>query len=168
MEKKRNIEKKKLPRYKRIIRLWCWKFSKKMELTDKVGHANDWALSHPKRFMSVTVGILSFLALTTIFPLIVAYIDRNSAKSRPPVVEETEIIGDRQVLENINGIHQLDSRRDMIRQETKELTDKGMSIKNELDSLMALPEKSYDDSIRIVQDYNNLEDIVNFLNKGMR
>ncbi|EJW90733.1 hypothetical protein EVA_21159, partial [gut metagenome] len=45
----------------------------------------------------------------------------------------------------------------------KQLTHKGQLLHEELDSLIAIPHKSHQDSIHIVQSYNQLESIVKSL-----
>lgn len=169
MSKNNKIKDKKLPRYKRRIRLLCWKMSKLMKLNNKVAVANEWALRNPKRFMGTTVAILSICFLSTIVSLIVSFMSgkehTEAAVSNENSSESLyQGVADPQVMKNISGLHELDANREVIKQETKNLTEKGLVVKRELDSLMALPVKTSSDSIRIVQDYERLKDIVEFLN----
>lgn len=169
---KKKPKKQKMPRYKRLVRVWCWRLSRQWQVKDKIGSANAWCLRHPKRFMAITVGVLSFCVLSSVLSLAFDYAaSRRRGQDAPKEQKSTlfsaaKEIGDPQLSRNISGLHELDANRDMIRQETKNLADKGMQIKNELDSLMALPEKTASDSVRIVEDYKNLQDIVDFLNKN--
>jgi len=66
----------------------------------------------------------------------------------------------------MNGLRQIDERKKSEKIELKQLTDKGVAIHKELDSLLAIDVKSHEDSVRIIQDYRQLENIVNFLKKG--
>lgn len=167
---KKKQKKQKTPRYKRLVRVWCWRLSRQWKLKDKIGRANDWCLRHPKRFMGLTVGFLLFCVLSSVLSLAIDYAASRRKAEQAPREQNSSLfsaakgIGDPQLSRNISGLHELDANRDMIRQETKNLTDKGMQLKNELDSLLALPEKSSSDSARIVEDYKNLQEIVDFLN----
>lgn len=169
-KKKRSKGKEKMPRYKRIVRLWCWHLSKRGQLSERIGLANRWAARHPKKFFAISVGALTFFALTAVFSLVMTYVNRSSSSGQPAqqAQREDEILGDRKVIRNIENLRQLDNTRDYIKSETKSLTDQGLAIKRELDSLMALPEKTQEDSLRIIHDYNNLEQIVDFLKNGQK
>lgn len=156
-------KKKKQPRYKRYVRLWCWRLSKALRLQDKVGTLNSWASKNPKIFFRSTVGILSFVVFTSVVSLGVSYLKEGMEKKNEPTTQQEETFGDPMVMENINRFQQIDDNKKVIRNERKALTDKGLVIKHELDSLMALPEKTHDDSVQIVMRYNNLKTIVDFL-----
>lgn len=158
-------KKQKMPRYKRYIRLWIWKLSKALKLPDKVGLLNSWASSNPKIFFRTTVGILSFVVFTSIVSLGVSYLRRGQQQDTEQA-QQQETFGDPMVMDNINRFQQIDDTKKVIRNERKALTDKGLVIKHELDSLMALPDKTHDDSVQIVMHYNNLKTIVDFLKKN--
>ena len=66
----------------------------------------------------------------------------------------------------MNGLRQIEETKKTTKLEFKQVTDKGVSIHRELDSLLVIKDKSHEDSIRIVQDYRQLQRIVNFLKKG--
>lgn len=78
--------------------------------------------------------------------------------------------GKTESIENIqpmmNGLRQIDERKKGEKIEIKQLTDRGITIHKELDSLLAIDVKSHSDSVRIIQDYRQLENIVKFLKKG--
>jgi hypothetical protein len=65
----------------------------------------------------------------------------------------------------MDGMRQIQNQKKVENYELKNLTERGLQIKDELDSLLALDYKSHEDSVRIVADYRQLEDIVNFLKK---
>lgn len=62
-----------------------------------------------------------------------------------------------------DGFRTIQANKDMHRSTLLELTAKGQSIREELDSMIALPYKSHADSVRIVQRYRQLEGIVKSL-----
>ena len=85
---------------------------------------------------------------------------------------QMELSGKGNSIENIqpviNGLHQIQDRKKDTQQELKQLTDKGVMIHKELDSLLAIENKTHEDSIQIIQDYRHLQRIVNFLKKRVK
>ena len=157
-------KKKKLPKYKRQIRYVCWKLSKGWNVKNKIEKSNQWASENRKTFFALVVGILSFAFITTAISILYDM-------SRP-IADDTQVdfSGKTESIESIepmmNGLRQIDERKKSEKIELKQLTDKGVTIHKELDSLLAIDVKSHEDSIRIIQDYRQLETIVNFLKKG--
>lgn len=157
-------KKKKLPKYKRQIRYVCWKLSKGWNVKNKIEKSNQWASENRKTFFALVVGILSFAFITTAISILY--------DMTRPIADDTQVdfSGKTESIESIepmmNGLRQIDERKKSEKIELKQLTDKGVTIHKELDSLLAIDVKSHKDSIRIIQDYRQLETIVNFLKKG--
>jgi len=157
-------KKKKLPKYKRQIRYVCWKLSKGWNVKNKIEKSNQWASENRKTFFALVVGILSFAFITTAISILY--------DMTRPIADDTQVdfSGKTESIESIepmmNGLRQIDERKKSEKIELKQLTDKGVTIHKELDSLLAIDVKSHEDSIRIIQDYRQLETIVNFLKKG--
>ena len=61
------------------------------------------------------------------------------------------------------GFHTIQSNKDIHRQTLMELAGQGQVIRQELDSLIAKPHKSHVDSIHIIRQYKQLENIVKSL-----
>ena len=61
------------------------------------------------------------------------------------------------------GFRTIQANKSIHRSTLTELTHEGQLIREELDSLIAIPRKSHQDSIHIVQSYNRLESIVKSL-----
>ena len=61
------------------------------------------------------------------------------------------------------GFRTIQANKNVHRTTLMELTGRGQKLREELDSLIALPRKSHADSIRIVQRYRQLEHIVQSL-----
>ena len=160
MDKKRKKRKNELPRYKRILRYWCWNLSKGLRLRERVEYANRWSLEHPRQFMRITVGTGSFLLVITIFSL-AASMFRRGEETQQDGAFVTNAVQDIQPV--MNGMRQIRNRQKVENHELKNLTERGLQIKDELDSLLTLEDKTHEDSARIVADYRQLEDIVNFL-----
>ena len=60
----------------------------------------------------------------------------------------------------------IQSNKGLHRATMLELADSGRAIRQELDSLIAMPRKTHGDSLRIVRQYRRLENIVKFINNG--
>ena len=64
---------------------------------------------------------------------------------------------------DVSGFRTIQANKNVHRTTLMELTGRGQKLREELDSLIALPCKSHADSIRIVQRYQQLEHIVQSL-----
>ena len=155
---------KKLPKYKRQIRYVCWKLSKGWNVKNKIEKSNQWASENRKTFFALVVGFLSFAFVTTAISILYDMTRPNTDNTQMDFSGKTESIENIQPM--MNGLRQIDERKKSEKIELKQLTDKGVAIHKELDSLLAIDVKSHEDSVRIIQDYRQLENIVNFLKKG--
>lgn len=153
-------------RFKRIMRFRIWRFSKNMRLPDKAAHINEWANLNRKQFFKLVVGVLGGIALLSLISSVLTIHNMRNRSPQAAVEEAGDIIGGSQLMENIKGLHEIHSNNSQIKDEMSKFVDRGVELKNELDSLLALPVKTRADSLRIVQVYNNLETIVKFLNGG--
>ena len=155
---------KELPEYKRQIRYVCWKLSKGWKVKNKIEKSNQWASENRKTFFALVVGFLSFAFVTTAISILYDMTRPNTDNTQMDFSGKTESIENIQPM--MNGLRQIDERKKSEKIELKQLTDKGVAIHKELDSLLAIDVKSHEDSVRIIQDYRQLENIVNFLKKG--
>lgn len=158
-------KKRGMPRYKRILRYQCWELSKGLRLRERIGNANLWCSSHPRRFMGIVIGTCSFILVYSMVSLASASLGEKTESQ-----EDENFISDKveMIQPTLNGMRQIQEGKRMENYELKKLTDRGLQIRNELDSLLALEYKTHEDSVRIVSDYRHLQDIVNFLKKNKR
>ena len=113
-------------------------------LAGRIRLANIWARKHPKRTFAYVTGSL-------FFPLTL------SDKREPDVSSIAQ-------LEPIfSGFRTIQTNKSVHRSTLTKLTHEGQLLREELDSLIAIPRKSHQDSIHIVQSYNRLESIVKSL-----
>ena len=161
MKKKR--VKKELPRYKRHIRYACWRISKYWRVRNKVEKCNQWATDNRKTFFTLVVGSLIFASVATFISVLYDLAKASTVKEQEDFSGRTEKIENIQPM--MNGLRQIEETKKSAKMELKQLTDQGVAIHKELDSLLAIRDKSHEDSIRIVQDYRQLQHIVNFLKK---
>ena len=166
MSKTKDKKHKKMPRWKRILRLRVWRFSKDWKLRERIGQANEWAKENPKKLFHWTVGILTLSLAITIFFTVLSFIADEQKEQKSLVGNEKGQIEDIQPM--FNGLNQIENNRKQIKNEVKDMTNKGIEVKNELDSLCNLPYKTHEDSVRIYRDYRQLQVIVDYLKKGQK
>ncbi|NPD82991.1 hypothetical protein HPS57_13560 [Prevotella sp. PINT] len=126
-------------------------------LAARIRLANAWAMKHPGRTFACVVGSLLFVLCGDIL------VNSQTVKTK---AIDVSIIGNIEPV--IQGFHAIQSNKNVHRQTLFGLTDKGQAIKRELDSLIAKPQKSRADSIRIIRQYKRLESIVKSLKNNDR
>lgn len=166
MKEKKKEKTKKMPRWKRIVRYRCWRLSKSMKLSERIVATNNWAKKNPKVFFGGVFGILVLCVVMSATALVASFLvpDTESGSGK----EEQSVFDIGNIQPTMNGFRTIDMQKKQEQREVNSLIDHGMELKKELDSLRRLPVMTHDDSIRYANDYNRLEDIVNFLNKRER
>lgn len=121
----------------------------KLRIRARMRLANRWAAAHPKKTFAITVTVLTveFFVVTFCFPW--------QSQSRSPI--------------NLDGIDNIDrmfvNRRKMdnlgkqSRQVIEDEVEKSRQLRSEIDSLLAVPEKTAADSARIIALYNEFQAI---------
>ena len=114
-------------------------------LAGRIRLANIWARKHPKRTFFLLASTVAIDSMTL------------SDKREPDVSSIAQ-------LEPIfSGFRTIQTNKSVHRSTLTKLTHEGQLLREELDSLIAIPRKSHQDSIHIVQSYNRLESIVKSL-----
>ena len=140
-------------RHIRLTRVLLWRLFRRHQVRERIEQANQWALRHKRRTAAITVGLLSLSLLTGI--LTTAFGDSEES--------EPSFDGIAQVGPMFEGMRRINDNKGFQLSQVEQLSLKGKAIKHELDSLVRLPFKSHDDSVRIVVCYKQLEMIVNHL-----
>ena len=122
-------------------------------LAGRIRLANIWARKHPKRTFAYVTGSLFFLLASTI--LIDGIGQQNNREPDVSSIAQLEPV--------FAGFRTIQANKSIHRTTLTELTHEGQLLREELDSLIAIPRKSRQDSIHIVQSYNRLESIVKSL-----
>ena len=124
-------------------------------LSARIRLANSWATRHPKRTFGYVVGTL----------LMVLFCDIAITGIRA----ESQI-GDVSRIANVepifNGFRTIQANKESQRRTILELTEQGQTLRHELDSLIAIPQKTHRDSVDIVRRYARLENIVKSLKQN--
>ncbi|MBD5426983.1 MAG: hypothetical protein HDR38_05470 [Treponema sp.] len=128
---------------------------RRYRLAARIRIANKWATQHPKRTFGYVVGTL----LTVLF-CDVAITGMRAEMKEPDVnmIANVEPV--------FNGFRTIQANKDTHRRTVLEMTSKGQAVKDELDSLIALPHKTHADSIGIIRRYGQLENLVKTLKQN--
>ena len=142
------------------IRAWLQpklgKAGERLRLVGRIRLANIWARKHPKRTFACVTEVLSLLLVCSLV----------TGNDRPDNVDEQDISAIASMEPLFQGFRTIQSNKGLHRATIQELADSGRTIRQELDSLIAMPKKSHGDSLRIVRQYRRLENIVKFINNG--
>ena len=119
-------------------------------LAGRIRLANIWARKHPKRTFAYVTGSLFFLLAST-----VAIDSMTLSDKREPDVSSIA-----QLEPVFAGFRTIQANKDIHRSALTDMTVKGQLLHHELDSMIAIPVKSREDSLRIILKYRQLENIV--------
>ena len=128
----------------------------KYRLAARIRMANVWARRHPRRTFACVTGSLLLLLAGDIAMA-------SMKQDVPDGTGEAGITSIADMTPLFDGFRTIQANKDMHRSKLLELTAKGQSIREELDSMIAIPHKTRIDSINIVRKYRQLEGIVKSL-----
>lgn len=128
------------------------KVGTKYRLAARIRKANSWATKHPKRTFAYVVGTLLLALIGNII-----FSGMSTTRQEPQV----GMIANMEPL--FTGLRTIQANKDRQRQTLLDLTAQGEKLRQELDSMIAIPRKTHGDSIRIIQSYRQLENIVKSL-----
>ena len=110
----------------------------KYRLAGRIRLANIWARKHPRRTFAYVTGSLVFLLVST-----VAIDSMTLSDKREPDVSSIA-----QLEPVFAGFRTIQANKSIHRSTLTELTQEGQQLREELDSLIAIPRKSHQDSIQ--------------------
>ncbi len=142
-----------------VIRAWLkpkmGAIGTRYRLAARIRMANGWATRHPKRTFLYVVGTLLTVLLGD---LMVAGMRAEMKEPNVNMIANVEPI--------FNGFRTIQANKNTHRRTIMELAAKGQVVRHELDSIIAIPAKSHEDSIGIIRRYNQLENIVKSLKQN--
>lgn len=142
-----------------VIRAWLkpkmGAIGTRYRLAARIRMANGWATKHPKRTFLYVVGSLLFILVGD---MMVAGMRAEIKEPNVNMIANVEPI--------FNGFRTIQANKDTHRRTIMELATKGQVVRHELDSMIAIPTKSYEDSIGIIRRYNQLDNIVKSLKQN--
>lgn len=124
-------------------------------LAARIRKANGWAAKHPRRTFAYVVGTLLLVLVAD-----VAFTLTRTETAEP----ELDMIANVEPI--FNGFRTIQANKDVHRRTILDLASRGQSVRAELDSMVAIPVKSREDSIGIILRYNQLENIVKSLKQN--
>lgn len=126
----------------------------RFRLAARIRLANRIAGKHPRRTFGCVVGLL-LVALAGNIAFTSLYAGRNPDRPEVDMIASMDPV--------FSGFHKIQVGKTVQRNTLQQLADKGVAIKQELDSLIMIPVKTHADSINIIRQYNRLEVIVKSL-----
>lgn len=115
---------------------------------------NRWARNHPKQFFGITTFAFSLILILSIF-------SGQPADSINQIDKSIKSL--QRVDQPLNQFQAIQSVKEKHSKEMAQLIYDGGKIRKQLDSLIALPQKSHKDSLEIIRKHKQLKIIVNTL-----
>ena len=152
---KQTNEYKEKERYRlRKARVWGYKIGKKYGIGEKIAKANAWADGHRRK----TAGILfsvNFCIYIIGFMLCMSGNDANGKGIQDPMQDLA------QIQPMFSQLHRIEDMKTVQTKTYVQLSHRAVKLKREVDSLMAMPEKTHQDSVLALQKYDELNTIMN-------
>ena len=150
---KQTPEYKEKERYRlRKARIWGYKLGKKYGIGEKVAKANVWADGHRRK----TAGILfsvNFCIYLIGFLLCMSE-EGNSSSIKDPMQDFA------QVQPIFSQLHRIQDMKEVEKNTFVNLSNRVVTLKHEVDSLMALPDKTHQDSVQALAKYEELKTLM--------
>jgi hypothetical protein len=152
---KQTNEYKEKERYRlRRARIWGYKMGKKYGIGEKIAKANAWADGHRRK----TAGILfsvNFCIYIIGFMLCMSGNDANGNSIQDPMQDLA------QIQPMFSQLHRIEDMKTVQKHTYVQLSNRAVRLKREVDSLMAMPRKTHQDSVLALQKYDELKMIMN-------
>ena len=152
---KQTNEYKEKERYRlRRARIWGYKMGKKYGIGEKIAKANAWADGHRRK----TAGILfsvNFCIYIIGFMLCMSGNDANGNSIQDPMQDLA------QIQPMFSQLHRIEDMKSVQKHTYVQLSNRAVRLKREVDSLMAMPGKTHQDSVLALQKYDELNMIMN-------
>ena len=152
---KQTNEYKEKERYRlRRARIWGYKMGKKYGIGEKITKANAWADGHRRK----TAGILfsvNFCIYIIGFMLCMSGNEADGNSIQDPMQDLA------QIQPMFSQLHRIEDMKTVQKNTYVQLSNRAVRLKHEVDSLMAMPGKTHQDSVLALQKYDELKTIMN-------
>ena len=152
---KQTNEYKEKERYRlRRARIWGYKMGKKYGIGEKIAKANAWADGHRRK----TAGILfsvNFCIYIIGFMLCMSGNEADGNSIQDPMQDLA------QIQPMFSQLHRIEDMKTVQKKTYVQLSNRAVRLKHEVDSLMAMPGKTHQDSVLALQKYDELKTIMN-------
>ena len=152
---KQTHEYKEKERYRlRKARLWGYKMGKKYGIGEKVAKANAWADGHRRKTAGILFSVNTCIYLIG-FLLCMSGSDADGNGIQDPMQDLA------QVQPIFSQLHRIEDMKTVQKKTYVQLSNRAVTLKREVDSLMAMPGKTHQDSVLALQKYDELQTIMN-------
>ena len=151
---KQTYEYKEKERYRlRKARVWGYKIGKKYGIGEKIAKANAWADGHRRK----TAGIL--FSVNTCIYLIGFILCMSGSEADGSIKDPMQDLA--QIQPMFSQLHRIEDMKTVQKKTYVQLSHRAVKLKREVDSLMAMPGKTHQDSVLALQKYDELNTIMN-------
>ena len=151
---KQTHEYKEKERYRlRRARIWGYKIGKKYAIGEKIAKANAWADGHRRK----TAGIL--FSVNTCIYLIGFILCMSGSEVDGSIKDPMQDLA--QIQPMFSQLHRIEDMKTVQKKTYVQLSHRAVKLKREVDSLMAMPGKTHQDSVLALQKYDELNTIMN-------
>ena len=151
---KQTHEYKEKERYRlRKARLWGYKMGKKYGIGEKVARANAWADGHRRKTAGILFSVNTCIYLIG-FLLCMSGSDADGNGIQDPMQDLA------QVQPIFSQLHRIEDMKTVQKKTYVQLSNRAVTLKREVDSLMAMPGKTHQDSVLALQKYDELQTIM--------
>ena len=152
---KQTNEYKEKERYRlRRARIWGYKMGKKYGIGEKIAKANAWADGHRRK----TAGILFSVNATIYIIGFLLCMSGNEADGNSIQAPMQDLA---QIQPMFSQLHRIEDMKTVQKKTYVQLSHRAVKLKREVDSLMAMPGKTHQDSVLALQKYDELKTIMN-------
>ena len=152
---KQTNEYKEKERYRlRRARIWGYKLGKKYGIGEKVAKANAWADGHRRKTAGILFSVNTCIYLIG-FVLCMSGSEADGSSIKDPMQDLA------QIQPMFSQLHRIEDMKTVQKKTYVQLSHRAVKLKREVDSLMAMPRKTHQDSVLALQKYDELKTILN-------
>ena len=152
---KQTNEYKEKERYRlRKARIWGYKLGKKYGIGEKVAKANAWADGHRRKTAGILFSVNTCIYLIG-FVLCMSGSEADGSSIKDPMQDLA------QIQPMFSQLHHIEDMKTVQKKTYVQLSHRAVKLKREVDSLMAMPGKTHQDSVLALQKYDELNTIMN-------
>ena len=152
---KQTNEYKEKERYRlRKARVWGYKIGKKYGIGEKIAKANAWADVHRRKTAGILFSVNTCIYLIG-FVLCMSGSEADGSSIKDPMQDLA------QIQPMFSQLHRIEDMKTVQKKTYVQLSQRVVKLKREVDSLMAMPGKTHQDSVLALQKYDELNTIMN-------
>ena len=152
---KQTNEYKEKERYRlRRARIWGYKLGKKYGIGEKIAKANAWADGHRRKTAGILFSVNTCIYLIG-FILCMSGSEADGSSIKDPMQDLA------QIQPMFSQLHRIEDMKTVQKKTYVQLSHRAVKLKREVDSLMAMPGKTHQDSVLALQKYDELNTIMN-------